>query len=41
MSRDDDAGVSAALDSIGVVTERDDAPLKARLAYGMFDTRGK
>jgi predicted unusual protein kinase regulating ubiquinone biosynthesis (AarF/ABC1/UbiB family) len=37
----DDARVSAALRGVGVVTEREDAPLQARLAYGMFDTRGR
>lgn len=41
MDGGDEGAISAALDRIGVVTPREDAPLKARLAYSMFDTRGK
>lgn len=26
---------------MGVVTEKDDVPVRAQFAYGMFDTRGK
>ena len=37
----DEVAVSRALDTLGVVTERDDVPLKAEMARGMFDTSGK
>ena len=33
--------ISEALGGLGVVTDRDDVPLRAELATGMFDTRGK
>ena len=33
--------VSAALGGVGVVTERDDVPMRAKMATAMFDTRGK
>lgn len=36
-----DAGIAAALAGMGIVTEREDARLQAKLAVGMFDTRGK
>lgn len=32
--------ISRSLDELGVVTERDDKPLKAQMARGMFDTSG-
>ncbi|PRW59732.1 putative aarF domain-containing kinase 1 [Chlorella sorokiniana] len=41
MDRGKEEDVAAALAGIGVVTEKEDPALKARLAYGMFDTRGK
>lgn len=41
MDAGDDARVAAALARVGVVTEREEPALQARLAYGMFDTRGK
>lgn len=41
MDAGDDAGVAAALRRVGVVTEREEPALQAKLAYGMFDTRGK
>lgn len=37
----DEDAVCAALDKLGVVTERDDRPVKAEMARGMFDTSGK
>ena len=33
--------VSDALGHLGVVTERGDVALRAKMAVGMFDTRGK
>eukprot|EP00887_Chlorella_sp_A99_P006757 scaffold3.g6757.t1 len=33
--------ISAALGALGVVTDRQDAGLRSKLAVGMFDTRGK
>ncbi|KAL6759162.1 hypothetical protein V8C86DRAFT_2580560 [Haematococcus lacustris] len=33
--------VSKALADVGVATARDDVPLRAEMAFGMFDTRGK
>ncbi|PSC70875.1 putative aarF domain-containing kinase 1 [Micractinium conductrix] len=41
LGKGDDAGIAAALGNLGVVTEREEPPLQAKLAYGMFDTRGK
>ena len=41
LEKGDDAGISAALRGVGVITERDEPALAAKLAYGMFDTRGK
>ena len=41
LERGDDAGISAALRGVGVITERDEPALAAKLAYGMFDTWGK
>ncbi|KAG2436133.1 hypothetical protein HYH02_011642 [Chlamydomonas schloesseri] len=35
------ADISAALGKLGVVTEKNDPGLRAEMAYGMFDTRGK
>ncbi|MEW5318649.1 MAG: hypothetical protein WDW38_009856 [Sanguina aurantia] len=35
------AGVSSALDDMGVVTALNDTEIRTRMAYGMFDTRGK
>lgn len=37
----DEGAVCVALDGLGVVTERDDKPVKAEMARGMFDTSGK
>ena len=37
----DEHGIAGALDRLGVRTERDDVPLKAEMAVGMFDTRGR
>ncbi|KAL6766353.1 AKC2 [Auxenochlorella protothecoides x Auxenochlorella symbiontica] len=41
LHREDEAGISAALRALGVETQREDPPLASKLAYGMFDTRGK
>ena len=41
LERGHDEGISAALRGVGVITERDEPALAAKLAYGMFDTRGK
>ena len=41
LERGEDAGISAALRGVGVITEREEPALAAKLAYGMFDTRGK
>jgi hypothetical protein len=41
LARGDAGAVSAALSDLGVVTERNDVPLRAEMGYGMFDTRGK
>lgn len=40
LERRQPAAISAALDALGVVTARDDQPVKAELARGMFDTLG-
>lgn len=36
-----EAEVDAALTELGIVTEKNDPAIRSRLAYGMFDTRGK
>ena len=44
LARRDEQAISTALRGVGVVTDRDapgDAPLRTKLAVGMFDTRGK
>lgn len=41
LEKKDQVAICQALDAIGVVTERDDLPLKAQMARGMFDTSGK
>lgn len=41
LDKGDNAAIATALRGVGVVTEREEAPLQARLAYGMFDTRGR
>ncbi|KAL4431977.1 hypothetical protein ABPG77_000244 [Micractinium sp. CCAP 211/92] len=37
----DEQKIAAALGSLGIVTEREEPRLQAKLAYGMFDTSGK
>jgi hypothetical protein len=41
MDKGDEGAIARSLSSLGVVTEREEAPLQARLAYSMFDTRGR
>lgn len=41
IARRDDPAIAAGLDGLGVVTDRDDVPLKATMAVGMFDTSGR
>ncbi|GAB4821653.1 hypothetical protein N2152v2_008699 [Parachlorella kessleri] len=41
MNRGDQQEISDELGRVGVVTDRDDVELRAKMAYGMFDTRGK
>ena len=41
LEKKDNEAISKALDNLGVVTSKEDIPLKARLAWGMFDTDGK
>jgi hypothetical protein len=33
--------INQALWALGVVTKRDDEELRSKMAYGMFDTRGR
>lgn len=40
-SRGDKAAISSALARLDVSTSKDDVNLRAEMAYGMFDTRGK
>lgn len=39
--RGDKAAISSALARLDVSTSKDDISLRAEMAYGMFDTRGK
>lgn len=39
--RGDEVAISDALTRLHVSTSKDDASLRADMAYGMFDTRGK
>ena len=41
LHREDDDEIAAALAGVGVVVDRHDPALAAKLAYGMFDTRGR
>ncbi len=41
LEKGDEGQIAQALGGIGVVTDRHDPPLQAKLAYGMFDTSGK
>jgi hypothetical protein len=39
--RGDKTCINAALDEVGVVTSKPDVDIRCKMAYGMFDTRGK
>jgi hypothetical protein len=41
MDRGDKHGIAAAIKELGIELERDDLDMEARMAYGMFDTRGR
>ena len=41
LHREEDDEIAAALAGVGVVVDRHDPALAAKLAYGMFDTRGR
>lgn len=41
MDVEDKHGIADAIKTLGIQLERDDLDMEARMAYGMFDTRGR